>query len=307
MTRWAALLLVLAAPALAQQPRAKRLELAELQREWDAQLREHAQVRAAVDAVAVRIQQKQQEHTAQLAVVNAAEKALQDAWLPWDTIPRSMKLKDEKRKLREISDQLARDNINIDQLELREKALRRELIVLSRPLVERLLEKADQARPGRAEQAQPLEAEALRILRFSEDLEAAQGAPDPPPKLPDLAEEVRGASAAKLEQLAEDYAANLRECERLIAELRPDEEEMSRRVRRLDRLVEDRAGGANAPQLRDRTRRALERVVELRQAFEARAARYRERVQALQAAAEEALRRAAEEQRGTSRDGPGGG
>lgn len=309
-----ALALLGCAAALAQSPqppKGKRRGLEELRGDWDEKFKAHAQVRAAADAVEARLKQKQQEHTAQQGVVAAAEKEAAEAWLPW---PANSRLQSARAKLRAIAEELARETLNLDQLRTREKALRSELTrEVGPPLVERLLELADpelDPDPSDPRRAEEMRGEALEVLRDCQNLAAAEGPPDPVPQFPDLEGEVAGKSAAELEQHVEkSYAPNLRECEAILVDLLADEKEMTTRLRRLDRRVQDKAGGERTIELRDRQRKALERVIELRQAFETRANRYRERVQALQAAAEQALRRQAEEQerRSTGRDGPGAG
>jgi hypothetical protein len=280
---WVGLVLLLAAAPVhaQQQPGTRRLE--ELRGQWKKKTEEYARGRAAIDASAARLAERQRAHDAQREALRAAEQAQQDAWTPWGKLLARRQVEVDKRDLRVVSDELEREKQEGDRLRSRVGVLRLELVQTGRTLYERLIERADELRLNeRGKQADEYYAEAMRDLELVEDLEAAEPPPLPAPDLPELQEEVRERSTKELEQLAEFYSELQAEAQTHLAGLLPEEQALTQRLRHLERLSEARVVLPTLPERRERAARALERFASLRQALELRAQRYGERVAALQ-------------------------
>lgn len=274
------LLLTAGAPGLFAQA---RVRLEDQRESWKRKSDDYLRVQAGINASAARVGKLQNQLDSQSNVLRAAEERQAAAWTPWEKILSRRAVEDAKRQVRASSDELDRERTGADHLRQREGVLRLEMVAVGRALCERLIERADELRfIGRDKQADEYYAEALDVMALVEDLEAAEAPLAPPPPLPELAQETRERTAQQLEELAEFYEGLQAATRAHLEGLRPEEEALTQRLRHLERLAEARVVLPTLPERRERTRQALERVATLRQALELRAARYQERIEALQ-------------------------
>lgn len=199
---------------------------------------------------------------------------------------RDYQLERVRQELRRVAEGLREAQHQLDDARSEERVRRLELIRASWGWVTRLLEIADRVHDDRPLDAQRLATTAGDELRLIEDLE--QGVePVPAVEVPPL-EDPKGLGTEQVSRLLGLFMELADRAEQRARDLEPERAKLEERVRRLDRLVNDRKVRELTERL-EKARHDLAQVAELVEAERTRAAEYRGRCETLEA--ELALRR----------------
>lgn len=192
---------------------------------------------------------------------------------------RDYQLEKVRQELHRVAGPFRDAQLHLEDARGEERLRRLELIRASWAWVTRLLEVADRVHDTRPSDAQQKAATAEEELRFIENLEHGLEAA-PPAEVPPL-EDPRALPDDQLQKLEFLFADLAARAAQRAAELEPERQKLDERVRRLDKLVNDRKVRELTARLA-RAREDLGKVAELVEGEKARAADYRARVAALE-------------------------
>lgn len=193
---------------------------------------------------------------------------------------RDYQLERVRQELRRVAEDLREAQHQLDDARGEERVRRLELIRASWAWVERLLEVADRVHDDRPLDAQRLATKAAEELRLIENLE--QGIePAPPVEVPPL-EDPQALGTEQLTRLLGLFMELAERAEQRGRDLEPERAKLEERVRRLDRLVNDRKVQGLSERL-EKARADLAQVTELVEAERTRATDYRGRVETIEA------------------------
>ncbi len=193
---------------------------------------------------------------------------------------RDYQLERVRQELRRVAEGFREAQHQLDDARSEERVRRLELIRAAWAWVTRLLEVADRVHDDRPLDAQRLASTAGEELRLIENLE--QGIePVPPVEVPPL-EDPKGLGTEQVSRLLGLFMELADRAEQRARDLEPERAKLEERVRRLDRLVNDRKVRELSERL-EKARGDLAQVAELVEAERTRAGDYRGRVAALEA------------------------
>lgn len=205
---------------------------------------------------------------------------------------RDRNLERVRQELRLMAEDLRAAQHHLEDARSEERVRKLELIRASWAWVGRLLEVADRVHDERPLDAQRLASKAAEELRLIEDLEHGLE-PVPAVEVPPL-EDPGGLPTEQVTRLLGLFMELADRAEQRARDLEPERVKLDERVRRLDKLVNDRKVRELSERL-DKARHDLAQVADLAQAEQARAGDYRTRVKLLEV-----------ELDGRRKDGPGG-
>lgn len=193
---------------------------------------------------------------------------------------RDYQLERVRQELRRVAEGFREAQHQLDDARSEERVRRLELIRASWAWVTRLLEVADRVHDDRPLDAQRLATTAGEELRLIENLE--QGIePVPPVEVPPL-EDPRGLGTEQVTRLLGLFMELADRAEVRARDLEPERAKLEERVRRLDRLVNDRKVRELSERL-EKARADLAQVAGLVETERTRATDYRGRVERLEA------------------------
>lgn len=193
---------------------------------------------------------------------------------------RDYQLERVRQELRRVAEGFREAQHQLDDARRDERVRRLELIRASWAWVTRLLEVADRVHDDRPLDAQRLASTAGEELRFIEDLEHGVE-PVPPVEVPPLGDPA-DLGTEQVSRLLGLFMELAERAEQRASDLEPERAKLEDRVRRLDRLVNDRKVRELSERL-EKARGDLAQVAGLVEAERVRAADYRGRVEVLEA------------------------
>lgn len=193
---------------------------------------------------------------------------------------RDYQLEKLRQDLRRVAEDLREAQHQMEDARSEERVRRLELIRASWSWVTRLLEVADRVHDDRPIDAQRLASTAAEELQLIENLEHGVE-PAPPIEVPPL-EDPKAVPLDQLERLIGLFSELAERAEQRARDLEPERQKLDERVRRLDKLVNDRKVRELTERL-ERAREDLAQVAGLVEGEGTRATDYRARVQTLEA------------------------
>jgi hypothetical protein len=195
-------------------------------------------------------------------------------------ILRDYQLGELRQELRRVAEDYREAQHQLEDSRSEERVRRLELIRASWSWVTRLLEVADRVHEDRPIDAQRLASTAAEELQLIENLEHGIE-PVPPVEVPPL-EDPSAVPLDQLERLIGLFSELAERAEQRARDLEPERQKLDERVRRLDKLVNDRKVRELTERL-ERAREDLAQVAGLVEGEGTRAVDYRARVQTLEA------------------------
>lgn len=253
--------------------------LRELEESRQQSLEAWSRIKAQVQSQEGKLDRQQQARARQAQRVAQLRKDVADA--SW--ISRSLyqsRLEQARQELRSLSNGVAQLTSELGQSKKVEQARRLRLIGAIRAYTDRLFEVAERAlalKPPRQQQANAMVQKAIADLPLLEDLEQSKWVKHDAPRLQSFEDETRGKSVKELQALANFYRELSDEAQREQRNLIPEHTRLTKRLQRLNRLVQLGIAAQRLPVLIERTRDALGRADDVLSSFKASAESHSER------------------------------